>query len=92
MVKGVNKNIIEINDTGSEVFERIVFYVSPKYGNLTPAKLIKETDKFTFNFDKRAGRGYKTLRRKMIMRRRLFICAVSAAAAAVITAVLLIVF
>lgn len=65
MVKGVNKNVIEINDTGSEIFERIVFYVAPKYGNISPKKLYKETEKFTFNFDSRATKGYKSLRKRI---------------------------
>ena len=26
MVKGVNKTVIEVNNTGSKVFDRIVFY------------------------------------------------------------------
>ena len=34
MVKGVNKTVIEVNNTGSKIFEKIVFYVSPQYGNL----------------------------------------------------------
>ena len=34
MVKGVNKNIIEVNDTNNEFFERIVFYLAPKYETL----------------------------------------------------------
>jgi len=44
MVKGVNKNIIEVNDTGSEIFEKIVFYVAPKYGNLG-AKVLDRASK-----------------------------------------------
>ncbi|MCQ2455396.1 MAG: hypothetical protein MJ090_04595 [Clostridia bacterium] len=53
MVKGVNKSIIEINNTGSEVFERIVFYVSPKFSSLGAKTLQKATDEIgTFlNFD-----------------------------------------
>ena len=35
MVKGVNKTIIEVNNTGSKFFEKIVFYVTPQYGNLS---------------------------------------------------------
>ncbi len=31
MVKGVKRDIIEVNNTGSECFERIVFYVSPDF-------------------------------------------------------------
>ncbi len=44
MVKGVNKNIIEINNTGSEIFERIIFFISPEYGNLTADSLQKATE------------------------------------------------
>jgi len=41
MVKGVNKNIIEVNNTGSDIFEKIVFYVTPEYGTLG-AKALNE--------------------------------------------------
>ena len=36
MVKGVNKTVIEVNDTGSRVFEKIVFYITPRYSSLSP--------------------------------------------------------
>lgn len=92
MVKGVNKNVIEINDTGSEIFDRIVFFVSPKYGNLTAKEIYKETEKFTFNFDARAARGYKTLRDKIKHRRRLALAAALSTAGALLTAVWIIFF
>lgn len=44
MVKGVNKTVIEVNDTGSKMFEKIVFYVSPQYGNMSPANLSRAAD------------------------------------------------
>lgn len=44
MVKGVNKNIIEVNDTGSEFFEKIVFYVSPKFASLGAKSLKKASE------------------------------------------------
>lgn len=31
MLKGVNKQIIEINDTGSDCFEKVLFFVKPEY-------------------------------------------------------------
>lgn len=71
MVKGVNKTVIEVNNTGSKVFDRIVFYVTAQYGNLSARELLKATESFTFQFDKRSGRGYKLLRRRML-RKRLF--------------------
>lgn len=71
MVKGVNKTVIEVNNTGSKIFDRIVFYVTAQYGNLSAKELLKATEQFTFQFDKRSGRGYEKLRRRM-MRKRIF--------------------
>ena len=39
MVKGVNKTIIEINNTGSKYFDRVVFYINPSYTSLPRSKL-----------------------------------------------------
>ncbi len=39
MVKGVNKTVIEINDTGSPFFEKVVFYVSSQFGNMSAKQL-----------------------------------------------------
>lgn len=44
MVKGVNKSIIEVNNTGSEMFEKIVFYVSPKFSSLSSKSLQMATN------------------------------------------------
>lgn len=91
MVKGVNKNVIEINDTGSEIFERIVFYVSPRFSNISAKRLLKETDKFTFNAAGHYKKSRNSLRQRMIRRRRRFILGVSliiVAIAAVIIAFL----
>ena len=61
MVKGVNKTIIEVNNTGSRYFEKIVFYVTPQYGNLSAKQLKKAATTFSFNFD--AGPQRKTMRK-----------------------------
>ena len=44
MVKGVNKRVIEVNDTGSKFFEKIVFYVTPQYSELSPSQLKEATE------------------------------------------------
>lgn len=31
MIKGVNKTVIEVSDTGCEIFEKVVLYVKPQY-------------------------------------------------------------
>ena len=89
MVKGVNKTVIEVNNTGSKVFEKIVFYVSPSCGNLSAKHLEKAMQNFIFQFNGRADRGYKSLRQRMLMRRRLFICGIALAIAAVVAITLI---
>ena len=39
MVKGVSKTVIVVNNTGSKLFEKIVFYVTPEYGTLSALQL-----------------------------------------------------
>lgn len=73
LVKGVNKTVIEVNNTGSKVFDRIVFYVSPACSNLSAKNLNRAIKSFTFQLDDRAGKGYKTLRQKRLTRRRICI-------------------
>lgn len=91
MVKGVNKTIIEVNNTGSKFFEKIVFYVTPQYGKLSTKQLLRETDNFTFNFAERADRGYKTLRARMRRKRRLVTVGAIAGAIILTAAILLII-
>lgn len=51
MVKGVSKKIIEVNNTGSKYFEKIVFYVTPEYGNLNAKHLKRAAAEFAFNYN-----------------------------------------
>ena len=37
MLKGVNKVIIEVNDTGEKFFEKAIFYIRPEYANKSTA-------------------------------------------------------
>lgn len=85
-MKGVNKTVIEVNNTGSKVFDRIVFYVTAQYGNLSAKELMKATESFTFQFDKRSGRGYKKLRRRMVRKRVVRAALISAASVLVLAA------
>ena len=91
MVKGVNKTVIEVNNTGSKVFDRIVFYVSPACSNLSAKNLNRAVRNFTFQLDERAGRGYgRTLRQRHILRRRVIIASAIGFLAAVGTTLALI--
>ncbi len=51
MVKGVSKTIIEVNNTGSKLFEKIVFYVTPEYGSLNAKQLKRAAANFSFNYN-----------------------------------------
>ncbi len=68
MVKGVNKTVIEVNNTGSKLFEKIVFYVTPEYGNLSAKQLNKAASDFSF---KMALSPQKPLRTRYKTKRRL---------------------
>ena len=46
MLRGVNKQIIEINETENKVFERAVLYVRPEYAELAESKLHSRANEF----------------------------------------------
>lgn len=70
MVKGVSKTVIEVKNTGSPFFEKIVFYVTPEYGNLNAKQLKKAAAAFSFN---RGSGAAKALRKKAKIRRTVFL-------------------
>ncbi len=39
MVKGVNRQVVEVSQTQSEYFERILFFVKPEYAAMSEGKL-----------------------------------------------------
>ena len=67
MVKGVSKTIIEVNNTGSEIFEKIVFYVTPQYSKINAKQLKKAAAQFSFNYS--ISKKKKTLRKKYKQKR-----------------------
>lgn len=50
LVKGVNKTVIEINNTGNDIFEKIILYVKPQYSMLNTRKLNKEAKVILKNY------------------------------------------
>lgn len=88
MVKGVSKTVIEVNNTGSKLFEKIVFYVTPEYSNLSAKQLKKAASSFSFNFDSPIPKN--SLRRRYRLRKKR-IAIISAAGIILTLAVLLII-
>ena len=70
LVKGVSKTIIEVNNTGSKLFEKIVFYVTPEYGNLNAKQLKRAAANFSFNYDSSLNNGHlrKRVKRKNLIK------------------------
>ena len=60
MVKGVSKTVIVVNNTGSKLFEKIVFYVTPEYGNLNAKQLKKAASEFSFNYEYSPAKNLRT--------------------------------
>lgn len=88
MVKGVNKTVIEVNNTGSKIFEKIVFYVTPQYGNLTAKQLRRAAREFSFSFSSGEGAGQKSSLRHRVKSRRRKRLLISAALLASATGIL----
>jgi hypothetical protein len=44
MSKGVNRQVLEIHDTGSAYFEKAMFFVKPEYSTINEKKLISSAN------------------------------------------------
>lgn len=47
MIKGVNRQIVEVNQTECDYFERIIFIVRPEYKTASASVLKSEADKLS---------------------------------------------
>ena len=64
MIKGVNRQVLEITNTENTYFERVIFFVKPEYGNEDRAKLKKEAE----NYASSAGKPPKSRKTKKEIR------------------------
>lgn len=39
MIKGVNRQVVEVSETGCEYFEKIMFFVKPEYISISEGKI-----------------------------------------------------
>ena len=89
MVKGVNKTVIEINDTGSNIFEKVILFVTPKYSNLSSKRLKTEATRVVNNFSD--SNGLPTVR-QMHKNKRILKYIILSVAVAVVGLVLFLIF
>ena len=90
MVKGVSKTIIEVNNTGSRLFEKIVFYVTPEYGSLSAKQLKRAATEFSFNFDSAVTKN-TALRKRCKRKQRIKLLVIGAAALTLLSVILLLI-
>ncbi len=39
MIKGINRQVVEVKETGCEYFEKIMFFVKPEYAGISEGKI-----------------------------------------------------
>lgn len=64
MIKGVNRQIIEVTDTGNEYFERALLVVRAGFSDTSPMRLSDEAQRFVKNADGYSGLRINRRRRK----------------------------
>ena len=86
MVKGVNRQVLEIHETGCEYFEKALFFVRPEYSTENEGRLKGGAMKSIRN-----SAGVPKTRKQKIKSRAFFLVelAASAGAGAIITAMLI---
>ncbi len=67
MVKGVNKTIIEITNTGNKLFNRVILFVSPEFVDKSDKKL---TDEAQALIKKLETAGSESLRQAVMRERK----------------------
>lgn len=85
MLKGVNRQILEVANTENEYFEKVIFFVKPEYSNMEENKLNFEAAMYA----KGNGKPPRIKRKKMEKAMVFFRMAGAAGVGAALTAVLM---
>lgn len=91
MVKGVNRQIIEINDTGNRHFERVLLFVAAGSSEMSNTQLTAKAQEYLNGISSEFGTT-PSLRERCIKKAKKRRVILTIIAAAVITAVTLLVF
>lgn len=73
MIKGVNRQVVEVKETESEYFERILFFVKPEFAYLSEGKLKDRADIIASSASKAVPTKIKSNRTTEILRNVLFL-------------------
>lgn len=90
MIKGVNKNIIEINEFDSPIFEKAILFVRPTAKNFSIVGLNSEARKYLKKLDQSKTEAFPTrkTRRKKVIRNRIILFAICIAALGMLVAII----
>ena len=73
MIKGVNKAIIEINETGNKYFEKAILYIRSEMSDESEKKLEHQAKEYVANIEKLPFLDYFDLSEDRKRKRRLFL-------------------
>ncbi len=75
MVRGVNRQIIEINDTGNKYFERALLFVAPGRSEVSQSKLNFEAKEYLLSLSggEKCTESLRQRHRKKSLKKRLII-------------------
>ena len=91
MVKGVNKQIIEINDTGNKYFDKVLLFISPGKKDLPDELIQAKAKEYVLDFSKSLHESVPLRERirKKQAKKRVFIISGILAVVAISTAVII---
>ena len=81
MIKGVNRQVLEIHDTGIDCFEKAIFFVKPEYSTISDNKLHEKALRALGSSTKVPKT--KHARAKMIILRSLYLLSAAGVGAAI---------
>ena len=89
MVKGVNRQIIEINDTGNKYFERVLLFVSPARSDTNEKDLYAQAQHYVSSLSEEEGRVSLRKRCRAKNRKKIIIIASSLLGIAAVAGIIL---
>ncbi len=84
MIKGVNHQVVEVNDTGCQYFEKILFFVKPEYVCVSEGKLRERAGQIA-----RSAAGVPPTKVRRSHLREILLCAAAAVLGAGLTTLLI---
>ncbi len=77
MLRGINRSIIEINETENRYFERVLIFVRPEFGSFPESYLQKEAAKMVGGMSSKPvglkSKKYRSARKKARLKRNIIL-------------------